>query len=75
MVGWGGDSCAGCLAEGIGKVVSEVVILPEMIEAGVEAMKESEASGAGERNTVILVYLAMRAIEEMLVQKTDGTLH
>lgn len=55
--------------------MSEVVILPEMIEAGVEAMKESEASGAGERNTVILVYLAMRAIEEMLVQKTDGTLH
>lgn len=56
--------------------MSEVVILPEMVEAGMEAMKEAEQSGAGDNHKVILVYLSMRAIEEMLFQKdANGTVH
>ena len=53
----------------------EILILPEMVEAGLEAKKECEISGAGDTNTVILIFLAMRGIEEMVMHKNTGSVH
>lgn len=55
--------------------MAEVLILPEMVEAGLEAMKKCESSGAGDTNTVILIFLAMRGIEEMVLQVNTGSVH
>jgi hypothetical protein len=44
-------------------MVREVVVYPEMLKAGIEAMEESR--GQSVENAVLAVFLAMRAIEEV----------
>lgn len=48
---------------------SEVVILPEMELAGVEALIESRARNLGDAESAIAVYLAMRMVYFMAVIK------
>ena len=55
--------------------MSETIILQEMIDAGVEQLKECENSDAGSVNTVVLIYLAMRGIEQMVWERNTGSLH
>lgn len=55
--------------------MSEVVILDEMLEAGLEALTESQHRDLDPQNTVIAVYLSMRALEEMIVLKGEGGIH
>lgn len=45
----------------------EVVVLPEMLDAGVEALEESD--GQSHQNVVLAVYLAMRGIEEIAAMR------
>lgn len=45
--------------------MSEVVILPEMLTAGMEALAEEEKRNALPHDKVIAVFLAMRGIEEI----------
>lgn len=57
-------------------MVKEVVLLPEMLEAGLEALKEERNRGAGDADTVIAVFLAMRAIEEIFAMRLqNGAIH
>ena len=53
----------------------EVVILPEMLEAGVEALVEARHKELGDLDTAVAVFLAMRAIEAIAVMRENGTLH
>ena len=50
----------------------EVVVLPEMLEAGMLILAEREKEKKAPYETVIAVYLAMRAIEEILVMRTGS---
>lgn len=49
--------------------MSETVILPEMLSAGIEALVECEARDFNNHDTVIAVYLAMEAIREISVMR------
>lgn len=40
-------------------------MLPEMLEAGLEALEEAKKRNLTPHDTVITVYLAMRALEEI----------
>ena len=51
-------------------VQGEVCILPEMVEAGAQALEESQ--GQTREAAVIAVYLAMRGIEEIAVMRDAG---
>lgn len=54
----------------------EVAILPEMLEAGLEALAESKKRKRHPSNVVVAVYLAMRAVEAMYaMQQEKGTVH
>ena len=54
----------------------EIVILPEMLSAGEEALAEAEDQDYESKDVVIAIYLAMRVIEEMLLQRDNsGTVH
>lgn len=55
--------------------MSEVSILPEMLQAGVEAMAESRARKLDDVNTAVAVYLAMSAIWEMYQQNEEKVIH
>lgn len=56
--------------------MSEVVVLPEMLAAGMEALRESEAREFEAADTVIAVYLAMEAIKAMaLLRSREVTVH
>ena len=50
--------------------VSEVLIFPEMIEAGIEELHECQGKGLKDEQTVICVFLAMQGFLEM--QKLRG---
>jgi len=50
-----------------GAIVAEVVILPEMLAAGIEALQESV--GLSEEDKCVAVFLAMRAVEEIAVMR------
>ena len=52
--------------------MNEVVILPEMLEAGVEAVLECRKLKQPDHDLVIAVYLAMRGIEEIAVMRADN---
>lgn len=45
--------------------MNEAVILPEMLEAGTEALTEAKQKQFSPHETVVTIYLAMRAIEEI----------
>lgn len=49
--------------------MSETVIFPEMIAAGIEAISESRDRGFEDAETAVAVYLAMRAVEEMFLMR------
>jgi hypothetical protein len=52
--------------------VSETVIFPEMLEAGLLTLKECREHDKTEYETVLAVFLAMRAIEEIAAMKRNG---
>jgi hypothetical protein len=52
--------------------VNETVILPEMLEAGVEALTECRKRKLGDLDVAIAVYLAMRAIEEIATMRAES---
>ncbi len=45
--------------------MSELVIFPEMVEAGVEQLSECRVKGLRDEETVVLVFLAMQSYYEM----------
>ena len=55
--------------------MSETAILPEMLQAGVEAMAECKSRKLNPYETVIAVFLAMRVIEEIAAMRGQETLH
>lgn len=55
--------------------MSDVVILPEMLEAGMLILKECQKEGKSDYDTAIAVYLAMRAIEEIVKVRTSESIH
>lgn len=56
--------------------MSETVILPEMIDAGVETLVECRKADATDTNTALMVYLSMQAIYEIaLMRGTNQTRH
>lgn len=54
----------------------EVILFPEMLAAGVEALSESKKRELDDANICVAIYLAMRAAEEIaLAQGEEGTIH
>jgi hypothetical protein len=47
--------------------VSGVVFIPEMSDAGAEALKEAREKGADDATSAVMVYMAMSAVYEMFV--------
>lgn len=45
----------------------EIYILPEMEQAGVEALQESRSAGLNDEATAVAVYMAMRAVFAVMV--------
>ena len=57
-------------------MVNEVVILPEMLAAGAEAVNESREHGLNDVDTAIAVFLSMSAVFEMArVREANETRH
>lgn len=54
--------------------MTEVVIFPEMIVAGKEALGEGRENGLDDAQICIVIYLAMEAIREMS-QMPQETVH
>lgn len=57
--------------------MKETLILPEMLEAGMQAYHEARLNRLSQHDTVIAVFLAMRVVEEIwaMRKKTDEALH
>jgi hypothetical protein len=56
--------------------MTEIYISPEVLNAGVEAISECKQRKLGNLDTVVAIYLAMRAVEEMaLLAEDDQTRH
>jgi hypothetical protein len=55
--------------------LSGIVFLPEMSDAGAEALKEARAQGADDATQAVLVYIAMAAVFELMLAKVDKTRH
>ena len=55
--------------------MSEVVMLPEMLAAGMEALAESRDRGCDDDQICVAVFLAMRAIEEMALVQASRSVH
>lgn len=53
----------------------EVILLPEMLEAGVEALEESERRQLDAENICVAIFLAMRAIEMMAQERESKVVH
>jgi hypothetical protein len=57
-------------------MIREVVMLPEMLQAGVEALEESRDKGASAEDICVAIFLSMRAIEEIAVMhEASSTRH
>lgn len=52
--------------------MSETVILPEMLEAGIEALRECRKRKLPDLDAAVAVYLAMRALEEIYVMREEN---
>jgi hypothetical protein len=50
-------------------------MFPEMLEAGMEALNESRNRDLDDYNTVVAVFLAMRAIEQIATNRNGESLH
>ena len=56
--------------------MTEVVILEEMLEAGVEAYDECRKRKLGPADVCVAVFLAMRAVEEIAQMRIpEATVH
>jgi hypothetical protein len=55
--------------------VNEILILPEMLEAGVEALTEARSQGLADHETAAALYLAMEAVREIFVMRNNGMVH
>ncbi len=53
----------------------EVVILPETLQAGLEAYSECIRRDMDVENLVIAIYLAMRAVELIRCMRESDTVH
>jgi len=56
-------------------VSKELVIFPEMIDAGIEQLDECRDKGLSEEQIVISVYLAMEGIREIRTMPANGKIH
>ena len=63
------------MASSEGAVVSEVVMFPEMLEAGMEALEEARNRELDDFNTCVAIFLAMRAIEQIALMRERGSVH
>lgn len=52
--------------------MSGVVFIPEMSDAGVEALREARDKGADDAATAVLVYMAMSAVFELVMARDDN---
>lgn len=55
--------------------MAEVVLLPEMLEAGLEALMEGRKREMSDEDVCIAVFLAMRAIEEIYAMRLERVVH
>lgn len=55
-----------------GGYLTEVLIFPEMVRAGVEQLAESRIKGLEDEQTVIVVFLAMQGFLEMQRLRGDS---
>ena len=55
--------------------MSEVVMFPEMLEAGMEALEEARNRELDDFNTCVAIFLAMRAIEQIALMRERGSVH
>ena len=55
--------------------MSEVIIFPEMLQAGMEALAECEARDLEDQDKVVAVYLAMQAIYKISLIREKGAVH
>jgi hypothetical protein len=57
-------------------MIREVVLLPEMLQAGVEAFEESKLKGSSAEDLCTAIFLSMRAIEEIaFMREASETRH
>jgi hypothetical protein len=52
--------------------VSEILILPEMVEAGIEQVAECRKMKLDDEDTAIKVYLAMQGVFAILVMRGES---
>jgi hypothetical protein len=58
------------------QVVTEIVILDEMLQAGMEAYAECKKRKLSNADICVAVYLAMRCLEEMALDRDEqSTVH
>lgn len=55
--------------------MSDAIILPEMLEMGVQAFTESREQELTPAQTVIEVYLAMEGMRQVVMMRSSGALH
>jgi hypothetical protein len=53
----------------------ELVVWPEMLEAGMEALIECRGRELKDEDICLAVYLAMEGIREIRAMRTAGTVH
>jgi len=53
----------------------KVIVPAEMLEAGVEMLKECKKTKCDQATTALQIYLAMRAVEEVLTEPRRGSVH
>jgi hypothetical protein len=52
-----------------------VIVPAEMLEAGVEMLEECRRAKLDQATTALQVYMAMRAVEEVLEEPNQGSVH
>jgi hypothetical protein len=52
--------------------LSGIVFLPEMSDAGAEALKEWRAQGADDATQAVMVYVAMAAVFDLMMAKVGN---
>lgn len=55
--------------------MTAVILLREMVDAGVEALQENRDAGQDDEHTAIAVYLAMEGIKKMALAREIGSVH
>jgi uncharacterized protein with GYD domain len=56
----------------MGTRLSGVVFLPQMSDAGAEALKESQERGEDMATQAVMVYVAMSAVYELMMARDDN---